>query len=239
MSRRLKQKGATIVEYALILAFIVIAGVAFMNNGIQKPITDIIAKVDSIFGTASQNNNPTGETFLKYVDELNSYEINIKAKDGTFIQWGNALQGMVYYSDMFNTTDGNYREFSLDEVLAKANTTNFASFFETENNFPDNAVVFSDSNAPAGTRPNVFVAWTGETPKEGDKVKVVVAKLDFTTTTERGKEVLANKDIEYHVVESTYKNGSFAKDIIDSNKYKDLTKSNSISKDQVLKEYNK
>lgn len=239
MFKWLKQKGATLVEYAVILGFIVIVGVAFMDNGMQKSITDIIAKVDAVFGIASKNNSLMGETFLNYVDELNSYEMNFKTKDGTIVQWGNNMQGMVYYSELFNATDGKYREYSLDEVLAKINTTKYASLFETENDFPENAVVFSDSNAPAGTRPDVFVAWTGATPKEGDKVKVVVAKLDFTTTTERGKEVLANKDVEYYVVESTYKDGSFTKDIIDSNKYKDLTKSNSISKDQVLKEYNK
>lgn len=53
---KLGQKGAAIVEYALLLAFVAIIGAVLLgDNGLSDHITTIINNITGLMGTAAEN----------------------------------------------------------------------------------------------------------------------------------------------------------------------------------------
>lgn len=56
LNAKLGEKGALFVEYALILAFVIVVGVVFLSEGgLKKPISDIFSSTGSELSKAAGN----------------------------------------------------------------------------------------------------------------------------------------------------------------------------------------
>ena len=64
MKAKIGQRGAALVEYAVLLAFVAVIAAAFLTNGsLADSIKGIISNIEGILSTAKDNSNPsTGNT---------------------------------------------------------------------------------------------------------------------------------------------------------------------------------
>lgn len=236
LNRKIRIKGALFIEYAILLAFITISGLVLTNSsGISGSITNIFKKAANITDTAAAKKMNT--EFTDFIDKIAGDGLFIKI-NGNLEDYSSMLQGVVYNSGAFSNLNGQYKEISMDDFsnsLDERWTKNFKEY----KSYPENSVIFSDGKAAGKSDPNVYLAWTEGRPNEGETVKVMIAKVDGAKTTVSGKEVYANQDTKYYVVESTVKNGSFTKDIVDSGKIANLKPENGMSSEQALKEFYK
>lgn len=225
------------VEYAILLAFIVVVSLVFINNNnISGSINTIIAKTASLFGAETGNKQPAGQKFIDFADQLDKDAIIMKI-NGQQVEVASTSQFLVYYaSSIFKNLNGEYKEMSIDEYYASLANPGILEEYKT---YPENTVLFSDGKKTSTSSPDVYMAWTNGTPSEGETVKVMVAKIDGTKTQMSGKDVYTNKALQYYVVESTYKNGSFTKDIVDSGKLSALNNENALNAEAAFKEFNK
>lgn len=236
LTRKIRAKGALFIEYAILLAFITISGLVLANSsGISGSITNIFKKAANITDTSAAKKLNT--EFTDFIDKIAGDGLFIKI-NGNLEDYSSMLQGVVYNSGAFSNLNGQYKEMSMDD-FSNSLDDRWTKNFKEYKSYPENTVIFSDGKAAGKSDPNVYLAWTEGRPNEGETVKVMIAKVDGAKTTVSGKEVYANQDTKYYVVESTVKNGSFTKDIVDSGKIANLKPENGMSSEQALKEFYK
>lgn len=192
MFKRIGARGAIFIEYALILAFLLITGTYFLSsNGVANSLSSIFNKTGALLDTESEfakkYPNNTAAKFTDFAIQFNKVNKNSVDKD--------ALRAV--FSDMKNNTEIAFSALSAEqkEKLTKVglNTADFP-----------NAIFYKDD---AG---RWYACWTGEDlskKKDGDAVKVITYSLSGAkgNTATRPFGNLTG----FYVGTPTYSNGSF------------------------------
>lgn len=241
LSYRNYHKGAMFIEYALILAFIVVCGLFFVKSDVfSDSIGSIFGDASTTVGIASGNKKEQNPIFPNFIDSCDTRDMTItKTINGKKVpQWiSSPLQGVMYNTDLFTNLNDQYKEMSMEDVLTVGKK--FEALMPDRMPIPDNAACFSDGKATSSGNPNVYIAWTDGTPKEGESVKVMMAKIDGSYTIKNGVTTYTNNNIDYYVVDSTYTGGSFTRNIVDSGKLEEIKNSSGMTSNEALKIYYK
>lgn len=197
---RIKHRGVAMVEYAVLLAFIVSASAFFTpDNGISSRISSTIDKVfwfSKSFEEKYPKNLPAVYIeFAKAVAELN-------IRDG---KDENGKDKKDYLNAIFNTF-GNEQELKFTDLSAEQKA-GLLRFGLNVDDFP-NACFYKDE--PKNLKPydgRWYICWTGEdlSSKNGKEVKVIIYSFS---------------DKNYYTGKNIYENGSFTNGCI-SYKYDD------------------
>ena len=109
MFHALRQKGALFVEYALILAFVVIVGVTFIGkNGMADSISNIFIAAETLLETASGDNSKIGDESSSYSKLIAGFLDGLTTRDCN----------KYWYGQYINSEDkGNSKVASINDAL--------------------------------------------------------------------------------------------------------------------------
>lgn len=221
MFKLLKRKGALFIEYALILAFVVVIGSFFIaDNGIKNSIVSVFDKVNAVFDNTKSFKEKypknTAESFVGIAQKLAQVD-------------SKKIPGKDLLNKIFNSL-GQEQEVKFSELDPDLKKQIKEVIGINVDDYP-NACFYTD-NPHKATEPGAarwYVSWTGEDVSGKDGQNVAIITYSFSTRA-RNPSYGDSKSLDhFYVGEHIYTGGSFTNNYIsysydDRNNYTGMEK---------------